>query len=93
MNIPHNNTATCLVKCRGRECAERCILAKGLHRFRCKNAFPTEGRNCIFAARFLLSGDFYGVGKEISQIVKKALVFGHSIAKHVPKQGATHLGQ
>lgn len=50
-----------------------------------KNAFPTVARNCIFARRFRLLGDFYRVGAEIFQIVKKSSVFGHSFAKQVPQ--------
>lgn len=51
----------------------------------CKNAFPTKGRNCIFAARLLLSGDFQRLGLEVFEIKKESPVFGHSITEHRPQ--------
>lgn len=57
------------------------VVASALNR---KNAFPTEARNCIFARRLRLLGNFYRVGAEIFQVVKKSFVFGHSPAEQVP---------
>ena len=58
------------------------VIASALNR---KNAFPTVERNCIFATRIFGSDDFYRVGSEIFQIMKKSLVFGHSPAEQVPQ--------
>jgi len=42
-------------------------------------------QKCIFAARFGLLGDFYGVGSKIIQIMEKPFVLGHSVAKQTPQ--------
>ena len=38
-------------------------------------------------------GDLYRLGSEIVKVVEKAPVFGHSVTKKVPQQGAAHLGK
>ncbi len=84
LNIPRKKLATCLVKCKGGDCGT-VYFGKVVAPLKCKKTAPTIGRECLFAARFLLSGDFYRVGTEVFQIVKKSFVFGHSPAKQVPQ--------
>ena len=61
------------------------VFIKMVAPFKCKNAFPTLERNCIFARRFRYLGDFYWMGSKVFQIVKKTFVFGHSSAEQVPQ--------
>lgn len=69
------------------------ILTKWLHPFKRKKEFPTVGRKCIFARFFRTLADFYRLGAEIFQIMKKSSVLGHSVTKQAPKQRTSHLSQ
>lgn len=57
------------------------FLAKWLHLLNAKMRFRPQARNCIFARRFRLLTNFYRLGTEIFQIVKKTSVFGHSVTE------------
>lgn len=65
MNIPRKNNATCLVKC-NRVIYGAVHFDKVVVLIKCKNAFPTAGRNCIFARPILAIRRLLRVGSESS---------------------------
>ncbi|KEQ30221.1 hypothetical protein N180_06735 [Pedobacter antarcticus 4BY] len=56
-NIPLENVATCLLKCKVLD-MRGCHFDKMVAPLRCKKTALTIGRECLFAARLFVSGDF-----------------------------------
>ena len=59
-NIPRNNVAICLVKCKERECVERCILTKWLHLFNAKRLSRPSGGSVFLPPDFSGQATFIG---------------------------------
>lgn len=85
MCIPAKNVTTALVKCKGKEFGKG-HFSNVVVPILCKKTVSTIGRVCLFAAENWFSANFYRMGSEILQIVKKSPVSGHSVAEQSPKQ-------
>lgn len=72
MNIPRNDVATCLVKCKERECRAG-YFDKGVAPLQCEKAVPTNGRMRLFAARFGSQATFRGWVWKFFRLRKKPL--------------------